>query len=152
MTRKMPKVFALAAALAVAAILQAASAIDGKWQFNLQTDGGPREAAVEMKTDGELVSGTWDTTELKGTFKDGTLALSFPLRVVGSGDHRRPRDRRHARGRCAERHVEVRALHGHLHGREESGVSRHTCEVCLAHFQRLLRPRACDSPARGRSR
>lgn len=85
MTRKMPKVFALAAALAVAAILQAASAIDGKWQFNLQTDGGPREAAVEMKTDGELVSGTWDTTELKGTFKDGKLALSFPLASSEAG-------------------------------------------------------------------
>lgn len=85
MTRKMPKVFALAAALAVAAILQAASAIDGKWQFNLQTDGGPREAAVEMKTDGELVSGTWDTTELKGTFKDGKLALSFPFASSEAG-------------------------------------------------------------------
>ena len=85
MTRKVPKVFALAAALAVAAILQAASAIDGKWQFNLQTDGGPREAAVEMKTEGELVSGTWDTTELKGTFKDGKLALSFPLASSEAG-------------------------------------------------------------------
>ena len=80
MTRKMPKVFALAAALAVAAILQAASAIDGKWQFNLQTDGGPREAAVEMKTDGELVSGSWDTTELRGRSRTASSRSAFRSR------------------------------------------------------------------------
>ena len=85
MTGKMPKVFALAAAFALSAMLQAASAIDGKWQFSLQTDGGPREAAVEMKTDGDLVSGKWDTTDLKGTFKDGKLALSFPMTSPEAG-------------------------------------------------------------------
>ena len=85
MTRKMTKVSVIAAVFALSALVQAASAVDGKWQFSLQTDGGPREAAVEMKTDGEQVSGTWDTTELKGTFKDGKLALSFPMTSAEAG-------------------------------------------------------------------
>jgi hypothetical protein len=73
------------AVLALCTVLRADSAIDGKWQFSLQTDGGPRSAAVEMKTDGEQVSGTWDATELKGTFKDSKLALSFPLAPAEAG-------------------------------------------------------------------
>ncbi len=85
MKRKMTKVSAIVAAFALSALLHAATAIDGKWQFSLQTDGGPREAAVEMKTDGEQVSGTWDTTELKGTFKEGKLALSFPMTSAEAG-------------------------------------------------------------------
>jgi hypothetical protein len=85
MVRQMFAVTALLAALALGAVVRADSAIDGKWQFNLQTDGGPRDVAVEMKTDGEQVSGTWDTTELKGTFKDSTLALSFPLASAEAG-------------------------------------------------------------------
>lgn len=79
MTRLMIKVSALLAVFALSAVLHADSPVDGKWQFNLETDGGPRQAAVEMKTDGDQVSGTWDTTELKGTFKEGQLALSFPM-------------------------------------------------------------------------
>jgi hypothetical protein len=85
MTRLMIRVSAFVAALAMSVVLHAADAIDGKWQFNLQTDGGPREVAVEMKTDGELVSGTWDKAELKGTFKDGKLALSFPMTSPEAG-------------------------------------------------------------------
>jgi len=81
----MIRVSALLAVFALCAVLRADSAIDGKWQFNLQTDGGPREVAVEMKTDGEQVTGTWDTTELKGTFKDNTLALNFPLASAEAG-------------------------------------------------------------------
>ncbi len=81
----MPRVSALLAGFALCSVLHAASAIDGKWQFSLQTDGGPREVAVEMKTDGEQVTGTWATTELKGTFTDNTLALNFPLASPEAG-------------------------------------------------------------------
>ena len=103
--------------------LQAASAIDGKWQFSLQTDGGPREVAVEMKTDGEQVTGTWDTTELKGTFKDSKLALSFPLASAEAG---------FTADLVIDGTLEADALTGtwkfgrlqrHVHGREESGVA-----------------------------
>ena len=85
MMRRLFAVTVFLAALAVCVVLRADSAIDGKWQFNLQTDGGPRDVAVEMKTDGEQVSGTWDTTELKGTFKDSKLALNFPLASAEAG-------------------------------------------------------------------
>jgi hypothetical protein len=85
MTRQVIRVSAFAALLALNVVLHADSPIDGKWQFDLQTDGGPRQVAVEMKTDGEQVTGTWDTTELKGTFKDNKLALSFPLASAEAG-------------------------------------------------------------------
>jgi hypothetical protein len=85
MARRMIGVLVFLAVLALSAVLRADSAIDGKWQFDLQTDGGPRQVAVEMTTDGEQVTGTWDTTELKGTFKDNKLALSFPLTSAEAG-------------------------------------------------------------------
>ena len=85
MRQMMLRVSALLAGFALCVVLHAASAVDGKWQFSLQTDGGPREVAAEMKTDGEQVTGTWDTTDLKGTFKDNTLALSFPLASAEAG-------------------------------------------------------------------
>jgi hypothetical protein len=85
MARLMIRMSAFLAVLALCTVVRADSAVDGKWQFSLQTDGGPREAAVEMKTDGEQVSGSWDTTELKGTFKDSKLALNFPLASVEAG-------------------------------------------------------------------
>ena len=85
MMRRMLAVTTVVAALALCAVLRADSAIDGTWQFNLQTDGGPRDVAVEMKADGEQVTGKWDTTDLKGTFKDNTLALNFPLASAEAG-------------------------------------------------------------------
>ena len=58
---------------------QPAAGIAGKWHFALETDGGPREAAADFKLDGEKVTGTWDTTDVQGTFKDGMLTLAFPF-------------------------------------------------------------------------
>lgn len=69
---------ALLAVLAGFQTLHAAG-IAGKWQVVLQTDGGPREASADFKVDGDRVSGTWDTTDVQGTFKDGKLDLSFPF-------------------------------------------------------------------------
>jgi hypothetical protein len=57
----------------------------GKWQFVLQTDGGPREAAVELKIADGKVTGTWDTTEVQGTYADGKLNLSFPFSSPEAG-------------------------------------------------------------------
>ena len=66
-------------AFAAAVQTQHAEGIAGKWQVALETDGGPREAVADFKVDGEKVTGTWDTTEVQGTFKDGALALAFPF-------------------------------------------------------------------------
>ena len=63
----------------------AAADVAGKWQFVLQTDGGPREAAVELKLADGKVTGTWDTTEVQGTFADGKLSLSFPFTSPEAG-------------------------------------------------------------------
>jgi hypothetical protein len=79
MMRQMFGVMAVVAALALSTVARADSAIDGTWQFNLQTDGGPRDVTVVMKADGDQVTGKWDTTDLKGTFSNNTLALKFPL-------------------------------------------------------------------------
>ena len=85
MMRRVLAMAAVVMALAFCAVVRGDSAIDGKWQFNLQTDGGPRDVAVEMKADGEQVTGKWDTTDLKGTFKDNKLALNFPLTSAEAG-------------------------------------------------------------------
>jgi hypothetical protein len=62
-----------------------AAGIDGKWEVALETAGGPRSAVADFKVDGEKVSGTWDTTDVQGTFKDGTLNLSFPYSSAEGG-------------------------------------------------------------------
>jgi hypothetical protein len=87
--RVVPAVTAIAVFLALGSLHAAgarrAADVAGKWQFVMQTDGGPREAAAELKIDGEKVSGTWDTTEVQGTYADGKLDLSFPLYSAEGG-------------------------------------------------------------------
>jgi hypothetical protein len=59
--------------------------IAGKWHFTLNTEGGDREAEALFKLDGDQVTGRWDTTDLKGTYKDGDLDLAFPLNSEEAG-------------------------------------------------------------------
>ncbi len=59
--------------------------IAGKWQFTLNTEGGDRTAVALFKLDRDQVSGKWDTTDLKGTYKDGDLDLAFPLNSEEAG-------------------------------------------------------------------
>jgi hypothetical protein len=68
----------LSGGMALAAMLAAAD-VAGSWIFVMETPGGERRAQVVMQVDGETITGTWDTQELKGTFKDGRLELSFPF-------------------------------------------------------------------------
>jgi hypothetical protein len=70
--------FALVLPLAVG--VRAADDVSGTWAFVLNTDGGDRNVTAKFKVDGKTVTGTWDEkTEVKGTFADGVLDLSFPL-------------------------------------------------------------------------
>lgn len=85
MTTTFSTLSAIIVTLALSAPVPTGGAVDGTWQFTMQTDGGPREATVEMKAEGDQVSGTWDTTPLKGSFKEGHLALNFPFTSPEAG-------------------------------------------------------------------
>ena len=65
--------------------LTAAADIAGNWHFVLDTPGGEREMSANFVLTGEQVSGKWDTTDVKGTFKDGTLDLRFPFSSPEAG-------------------------------------------------------------------
>jgi hypothetical protein len=54
------------------------SDITGKWHFVFQTEGGDRENEADFKLRGDQVTGKWNSTDVKGTFKDGDLNLAFP--------------------------------------------------------------------------
>jgi|SRR5271170_1662108 len=78
----MKRVLVLAAALVLAFGAHAAKAAElvGKWHFVLDTPGGDRESDANFTLDGEQVGGKWaDTAEVKGTYKEGKLDLSFPF-------------------------------------------------------------------------
>ena len=45
----------------------------------MDTPGGDRETDVVLKVDGDQVSGKWDKEDVKGTFADNDLALSFEI-------------------------------------------------------------------------
>jgi uncharacterized protein YndB with AHSA1/START domain len=68
----------LCGGMAFTAILAAAD-VTGSWLFVMETPGGERHAQVVMKVEGETVTGTWDSQELKGTFRHGQLELAFPF-------------------------------------------------------------------------
>jgi hypothetical protein len=63
----------------------AADEIAGKWNLVLDTDGGQRNAVLTIAVDGENVTGKWETTDVKGTFKEGKLELDFPLTSPEAG-------------------------------------------------------------------
>jgi hypothetical protein len=62
-----------------------AADISGKWNFQLETDGGQREASPTFRVDGTNVTGKWDTADVKGTFVDGKLNLAFPMTSQEAG-------------------------------------------------------------------
>lgn len=77
--------FALVAPLYVR-MQAAADDVSGAWAFVMNTDGGDRNANAMFKVDGKNVTGTWDEkTQVKGTFADGVLDLSFPLESPEAG-------------------------------------------------------------------
>jgi hypothetical protein len=61
--------------------------VTGKWTMTLEMSMGTATPALDLKQDGETVSGTYTgrygTYELHGTLKDRTIRFSF---VMGSAD------------------------------------------------------------------
>ena len=78
---------ALACMVLLAASLTAAEDVSGSWRFVFQTDGGERELDASLKVDGAQVTGKLVDAEVKGTYKDGAIALAFPFNSpeVGPG-------------------------------------------------------------------
>jgi hypothetical protein len=78
-------VFACVCALApamsgMAGIQAAADDVSGGWAFVMETPGGTRSMDAMFKVDGKTVTGMWDKkTEVRGTFADNVLDLSFPI-------------------------------------------------------------------------
>lgn len=50
----------------------------GQWDFVFDTEGGARRTPVTLRLDGDQVSGTFDKSEVKGTFRGDKLDLKFP--------------------------------------------------------------------------
>jgi hypothetical protein len=68
---------ALGFSLLALVTLTAAADVSGNWRFVLDTPGGPREQSANFMLTGEQVSGKWNGTDVKGTFKEGKLDLRF---------------------------------------------------------------------------
>jgi hypothetical protein len=85
----MVKSFAILAALAFACMLPHATAqsadISGQWHFVIQTEGGERTANPTFQLEGQNVTGKWDKADVKGTFSNGQLDLSFPYTSEEAG-------------------------------------------------------------------
>ena len=50
----------------------------GRWEFVFDTEGGIRRTVCTLQVDGEQVSGKFDQSDVKGTFRGSTLDLKFP--------------------------------------------------------------------------
>lgn len=84
-TRQIIRTWSTLLLLALALVAHAPTGIDGKWNFHMETEGGPRETQARFTTDGETVSGTWGDVPVKGTFKSPELNLSFPMTSTEGG-------------------------------------------------------------------
>jgi len=65
--------------LSAPAVTQEKDDISGDWVFVLDTPDGERRSSVQIQLDGENVRGKWDSADLKGTFVNGKLDLSFTV-------------------------------------------------------------------------
>ena len=64
----------------------AASGINGKWHFVLETPGGDREVDADFSVDNDgNVTGKWGPADVAGTYKEGKLALTFQFTSEEAG-------------------------------------------------------------------
>jgi hypothetical protein len=70
-----------------ASVSAAATGLDGKWHFVMDTPGGDREMDAEFAVDPDgKVTGNYNKTPVAGTFKDGKMDLSFEMTSEESGE------------------------------------------------------------------
>ena len=67
------------------AALAAADDVSGSWHFVFQTPGGEREMDASLKVDGGQVTGKFADADVKGTYKDGAIELTFPFNSPEAG-------------------------------------------------------------------
>jgi hypothetical protein len=86
-SRKLPlAVLCVAVMLSLSTAARGAADVSGTWNFVMNTDGGERQSRATFKVDGKTVTGTWgEKTEVKGTFADDALDLSFPIESPEAG-------------------------------------------------------------------
>jgi hypothetical protein len=80
----------VAAALLVALTLAAqtpapADGLSGAWHFVLIAQDGPHEIDASLKVEAGQVTGKWGPSDVKGTFREGVVALSFPFNYAEGG-------------------------------------------------------------------
>jgi len=63
----------------VLALPALAAGLDGKWDFVFQTEAGVRRATATFQVEGEKVTGKFLTFDVKGTFANDKMNLSFPF-------------------------------------------------------------------------
>ena len=66
--------------------LAAQSNLDGRWHFVLDTPGGDHETDAMFKVDGDQVTGKWDKEDVKGSYADSNLQLSFEITPEETGE------------------------------------------------------------------
>src|SRR4051794_13444644 len=69
-------------------LVAADTGIAGKWHFVLETEGGTRTIDPVFEVSGNQVSGKWENDNVHGTYKDGKLALDFPVNSSEGGQGR----------------------------------------------------------------
>jgi len=71
----------------LAAFADTVAPVEGKWTFVAERTDDHTEAlrtVLELKVDGEDVTGKLGEAKVKGTYKDGKLALAFPFTPEGA--------------------------------------------------------------------
>lgn len=72
--------------LALPAFNETVAAVNGKWNFVAERTDDHTEAlrtVLELKVDGDSVSGKLGDASVKGTYRDGKLSLAFPFTPEG---------------------------------------------------------------------
>jgi hypothetical protein len=78
--------FAICLAIPLAAQAPAASGdLAGAWHFVLVAPDGPHEVDATLKVEGEQVTGRWGASDVKGTFRNGEMALAFNFSYAEGG-------------------------------------------------------------------